>query len=265
MDGSLLATPFLERLNIWFLAAWGLLALYWLARVAFAARRRQRPAVSLWSIPGLLLLPLAPLLEVPALFGIGAALLLLAEWWPRAFVPARQRPEWGWGLVLTVLGGAALLADPPSFLSLSGGVALSLWGLARLLSGLLWRPARPPARWLPPSTLGKREAPTFGTEVRWQVRQVPDPPELSVTVRQHDLLLRNDSGQELLLRGWAPAHRNAFLALDKRLPPAAEQRLRRAPDQSGVRVWYTPAGSSEVRVLRADWQAPDPAQERVLN
>lgn len=263
MGEGLLATPFLERLNLWFLGAWGVLALYWLARVAFAARRRQRPAVSWWSIPGLLLLLLAPLLEVPALFGLGAALLLLAEWWPRAFVPVRRRPAWAWGLGPSLLGVAALLTQPATFLSLCGGAALALWGLAWLLAGLLWRPVRPPAVWLPPSSFGKVESPTFGTAVRWQPRQQPDPPELSVTLGPGWLLLHNESGQALHLRGWTPANRNAFLALDRALPSRAEYRLRRDPAQSGVRVWYTPAGSREVRVLHADWQ--EPAPERTLN
>ncbi|MDO4264327.1 MAG: hypothetical protein Q4C67_09015 [Deinococcus sp.] len=261
MGEGLLATPFLERLNLWFVAAWGVLALYWLVRVARAAQRRQGPAVSLWSVPGLMLLLLAPLLEVPALFGLGAALLLAADWWPHAFRPAPQRPAWAWGLVLAVLGGGALLAQTPTFLTLCGGMVLALWGLAGLISGLLWRPAgRRTATWLPPSGLGKQEPPTFGTGVRWQARRRPDPPELSVTLGQGYLLLHNESRQTLHLRGWTPAHRNAFLALDRALPPAAEHRLNRSPGQGGVRVWYTPAGSPEVRVLHADWQEPELAQ-----
>ncbi|GHF99954.1 hypothetical protein GCM10017783_10020 [Deinococcus piscis] len=260
---GLLTTPFLERLNLWFVAAWAVLALYWLTRVGLAARQRQRPAVSWWSIPGLLLLLLAPLLEVPVLFGLGAAVLLLAEWWPRAFVPVWQRTAWGWGLVPIALGGAALLAQPVTFLSLCGGLALALWGLAHLLGGLLWLPPRPPSGWLPASSLGKVESPTFGTAVRWQPRHRPDPPELSVALGPGYLTLRNESGQTVQLRGWTPAHRNAFLALDRALAPRAEHRLRRDPAQQGVRVWYTADGSRDVRVLHADWQEPTP--ERTLN
>lgn len=263
MGEGLLASPFLERLNLWFVAACAVLALHWLVRVGLAARRRQRPAVSWWSVPGLVLLPLAPLLEVPVLFGLGAALLLLADWWPRAFVPVRQRPAWAWGLVLTVLGGGAWLAQPMTFLSLGLGLALPLCGLAQLLGGLLWRAPQPQAGWLPPSGLGKVESPTFGTSVRWRPRVRPDPPELSVALGPGYLTLRNESGEAVQLRGWSPAHRNAFLALDRALAPRAEHRLRRDPAQRGVRVWYTAERSREVRVLHADWQ--EPAPERTLN
>lgn len=254
MFSALLAAPFFERLNLWFVAALAAVALYWLGRVAWAARRRQRPAAAWWGVVGWLCLLLAPLNEVPALFGLGAAALLLTDWWPRAFVAASQRPSWGWGLLFFFLGLGLLLGTVPSYLAVLVGLGALLGGAAQLLAGLLWPRWLPVQRsWLPPSALGKREAPTFGSEWRWRVPYAPDPPELNISVGQGYLLLHNVSGRTLHLRGWSSTHRNGFWALDKPLSPATEQRLMREPQQWGVRVWYTSEGYAEVRLLRADW------------
>lgn len=267
MTEGLLSTPFFERLNLWFIAALGVLVLYWLGRIAFAARQRKRPGPALWSVAGLLSLLLAPLTEVPALFGLGAAVLLLADWWPRAFVATGQRPRWGWGLMLVLVGAGVLAVTKLTYLSLMLGGALTLGGLAWLLSGLLWPTQRPISEgwWLPPSSLGKLQAPTFGSEWRWQPQWQPDPPDLSLSLGQGYLLLHNSSGQTVHLRGWSPTHRNTFLALDTRLPAAAQQRLSREPQQQGVRVWYTMEGQSGVRVLRTDWLEGEAGGERTLN
>ncbi|MFC6617466.1 hypothetical protein [Deinococcus radiophilus] len=109
----------------------------------------------------------------------------------------------------------------------------------------------------------KVHSPTFGTEVRWQAAHVPIPPELEVTLAQGHILLRNTASESLWLRGWTPAGRNAFRALNRTIDPGEDHRLIREIGQAGVRVWYSPPDSPEVRLLRADWTEHD--QSRTLH
>nr|WP_221269812.1 hypothetical protein [Deinococcus budaensis] len=238
-----------------------LIAAYWLWRVAREARARWEPRVAWWAVPGLALLGLAPLWEVPALFGLGAALLLLAEFWPGAFRPARERPGWAWPMV-GVLGGLALLglvaAQRGSEVALAAALASLLAGLGGLSAWALYRarPARPP-----------------GLEVRFgQVRQ-PEWPDLSVTLTGQGARLVNVSGGPLRLAGWSPSGSNAWLRVrDEGGAPlnvlAAGQSafLPLGAREGGVRVWYLPARRrSEARLFRADWTPQAYADSRVLN
>ncbi|BBN95065.1 hypothetical protein DEGR_17980 [Deinococcus grandis] len=69
----------MDSLNLPLAVTLAVLAAYWLGRVIRAARSRLAPRVTYWAAPGLGALLLAPLLDVPALFGVGAGLMLLAE------------------------------------------------------------------------------------------------------------------------------------------------------------------------------------------
>lgn len=257
---ALLDTPFFQRLNFWLVLAWAALALYWLGRVALQARRYgRRPAVSWWAVPGLLLLALAPLTENEALFGLGAGALLLGEWHPGAFLRARQRPVWAWGIGLGLLGAAALGARPVTFLSLILGLGLSLWGLGALAAALFWRGLRPTQGRLLP----RRD--TWVPGARWQAAVRPAVPELSLTLGERAAALRNDAPHAVQLRGWAPVYPqslNSFYPLDLLLPPGAEVALPRLGQQCGLCVWYRVP--QEVRLFRADWVEP-PAGARWLN
>ena len=283
-------------------AALALLGAYWLVRVGRAARRGLTPRGAWWAVPGLLLMLLAPLLDVPALFGVGAALLLLAEFLPAAFVPAafvrspatgtdmawdrnswrsgaalsgagpsrRAGPAWdrlGWPLVGLTLGAGLLLAlrDPAHLnpLTLSVTVAALLVAGAGLLTALV------PAR-------SRSAAPGFDSHARWQTRWnhavTPDWPDLSVTLSERGAHLRNVSGRPLRLAGWSPAGMNAWLPVRAvsgepllELRDGQEALLPVTAQDRGVRVWYAPVRVEGAHLFRADWTPPADAGNRVLN
>ncbi|UBV41484.1 hypothetical protein LAJ19_07340 [Deinococcus taeanensis] len=226
-----------------------------------AARRQQVPRVTWWTVPGVGALLLAPLLDVPALFGVGAALLLLAEYWPAAFLPARVRPGVGWPVVAGVIGAALSVnvlrggADPLAFVA---AVMTLLCGAGGLVASALFR-TRPV-----PAALG------FGA--RWKRAVTPDWPELSVTLGKQGAFLRNVSGGPLRLAGWSPAGVNAWLSVRgpsgevlRELRAGQEALLPVTERDSGVRVWYAPARGDVTRLFRADWTPPARAEDRVLN
>ncbi|MVN86053.1 hypothetical protein GO986_04670 [Deinococcus sp. HMF7620] len=233
---------------------------YWLLRVGQAARRSLIPRAALWAVPGLALLLLAPVLDVPALFGLGAALLLLAEYWPAAFVPATRRLDTGWPLVGLLVGGGATVS------AWRGGdaVLLAVVGTVLLLSvgGLLSAALfRAPASRAP---LG------FGS--RWKTPVTPPWPELSVTLSERGAHLRNVSGGRLRVAGWSPAGVNAWYRVRTEtgealaeLAAGQEAVLPVSVYDSGVRVWYAPARTQATHLFRADWTPPAYAEHRVLN
>lgn len=235
---------------------------YWLGRVGLAARRQLRPAVAWWGAPGLGLLLLAPVLDVPALFGVGAALLLLAEYWPRAFRPAARRPGVGWPLVGLVMGAALALGlqrsglNPATFFV---ALMLLLWSAAGLLGAALFR--RPAA------------TTPLGFSARWKAPVTPPWPELSVTLSDRGAHLRNVSGARLHLAGWSPAGVNAWYRVrTERGEPLAELAagqeavLPVSAYDSGVRVWYAAARTpGTTHLFRADWTPTAYAEQRVLN
>ncbi|SMB91342.1 hypothetical protein [Deinococcus hopiensis] len=242
--------------------ALGLIAGYWLLRVAWAARRRLTPHMAWWAVPGVALLWATPLTEADALFGLGAAMLLFAEFWPLAYRPARARPGWAWPTVGVVFGLAALSL---AALHGSGGLSLalaltsSLAGLGGLLSAALF------------SLPAARRAP--GLELRFAPVQLPEWPDLSVTVTERGAQLQNVSGQALWLAGWSPADLNAWLPVrtenGRRLNTLDRGQSAFLPlgeQHSGVRVWYVPARTPEqARLFRADWTPQRYAGTRVLN
>lgn len=243
-----------------------LLGAFWLARVAREARRGQRPGVAWWGVPGLLALLLSRSEDLPALFGIGAALLALAEFWPRAYRPTRRRPGWAWPLVAwaTALGLIALTPEGLNRAGIYTVLALGLLGAAgSLVAALIPAPQRPL----------RSEPPEPGFALRWRPATVPEWPEFSVTLTARGAELRNESSQPLSLAGWSPRSVNAWLIprdpQGRRLnvlPSGQSVFLPLAGNEPGLRVWYTaPGAAREPRLFRADW-TPAPARgERVLH
>ncbi|GGR81046.1 hypothetical protein [Deinococcus sedimenti] len=238
-----------------------LLALYWLGRVAQAARDRLAPRLTYWAAPGLGAMLLAPLLDVPALFGVGAGLLLLAEYWPAAFQPSRTRPSPSWPFVVALLGAGlgvnVLRGDTDPWIT-AISAALLLAGLAGLLAAAAFRP------WPTTPTL------TFAT--RWKTVTTPDWPELTVTLSDRGAHLRNVSGHALRMAGWSPAGLNAWLPVRteggeavRELAAGQEALLPVQDSDHGVRVWYAPARGDATHLFRADWTPPARADDRILN
>lgn len=242
--------------------ALGLIAAYWLVRIAREARARWVPHMSWWAVPGLTLLWATPLAEVPALFGLGAALLLLAEFWPGAFRPARERPGWAWPLLGLLLGlavlGSAARPGGGSEVALGTALALVLAGLGGLLSAGLYRL---PARRVP------------GLELRFAPVPSPEWPDFSLTLTEGGARLHNISGQPLWLAGWSPSGVNAWLQVRgpdglrlNTLGRGQSVTLPLTHHQGGVRVWYLPVNArNEARLFRADWTPQAYADTRVLN
>ncbi|ABF44897.1 hypothetical protein Dgeo_0595 [Deinococcus geothermalis DSM 11300] len=255
-------TP-IEHLTPPYALALALIAGYWLWRVAREAQQRRVPHVAWWAVPGLALLWLTPLAAVPALFGIGAALLLLAEFWPGAFRPARTRPGWAWPLV-GVLVGLALLA----LVAARGGSEISVMlALAALLAGLSG---------LLSAGLSREHRPTrpLGLEVRFAQVQLPEWPDLSVTLTEQGAQLVNISDVPLRLAGWSPSGMNAWLRVRTEggtplntLQVGQSAFLPLSERAGGVRVWYVPGGRhpAQPRLFRADWTPQAYADRRVLN
>lgn len=250
-----------DSLNLPLAVTLAVLAAYWLGRVIRAARSRLAPRVTYWAAPGLGALLLAPMLDVPALFGVGAGLMLLAEYWPHAFVPARTRPAPAWPLVVTVLGaglGMNVLQGRTDPWITAISAALLLAGLAGLLAAAAYRP------WpvTPPLTFASR----------WKTVTTPDWPELTVTLSEQGAHLRNVSGRALRMAGWSPAGLNAWYPVRT---PAGEAVQELAAGQEallpvhghdhGVRVWYAPARGEATHLFRADWTPTAHAEDRVLN
>lgn len=242
-------------------AALALLSVYWLARVIRAARTHHAPHVAYWAAPGLGAMLLAPLIDVPALFGIGAALLLLAEYGPSAFQPTRTRPSPAWPFVMTLLGaglGVNVLRDQSAPWVTASSAALLLAGLAGLLATVTYRP------WPVRPTL------TFAT--RWKTATTPDWPDLTVTLSDRGAHLRNVSGRALRMAGWSPAGLNAWYPVRtaggeavRELAAGQEALLPVHGQDRGVRVWYAPLRGDATHLFRADWTPTARADDRILN
>ena len=141
---ALLAPTGLPGVTWLYALALTVLAAFWWSRVAREARRGRLPRQGWWFVPGLLGLLLAGPAELPALFGVGAALLLLAEYWPRAYLrpaPPAQRPGLGWplvGLVTAVLLlSSALIAGEANLATVLTVVGCLVAGVGGLLAAAL--------------------------------------------------------------------------------------------------------------------------------
>ncbi len=268
-SAALFAVTPITEITLPFALALGLIALYWLLRVAREARLGYLPRVAWWALPGLALLLLTPVLDVPALFGIGAAALLLAEFWPLPYRRAATRPSPAWPLV-GVLSAVALMAavlNAPTPQPLAFGAALGalLAGAAGLLGVALY-PVRETGR----AAAGRSS--TLNFQARWHRTVTPEWPDLSVTLSERGAHLKNISRRPLLLAGWSPAGINAWYRVrgpDGRvlaeLRAGQEALLPMNGRDSGVRVWYGPDPSSDPHLFRADWTPTARADQRVLN
>jgi hypothetical protein len=258
-------TPLTELTGPYALAL-GLITLYWLLRTAREARLGHLPGVAWWAVPGLALLLLTPALDVPALFGLGAAALLLAEFWPLPYRRAPRRPSPAWPLVSVLIGAALTFSvwqvPSPAPLALVAALCALLAGMAGLLGVALF-----PARGAPPTA---RTPLNFQT--RWHRTVTPEWPDLSVTLSEQGAHLKNISRRPVRLAGWSPAGINAWYRVRgpdgevlSELRVGQEALLPVGERDSGVRVWYGPDRSPEAHLFRADWTPLGRAGGRVLN
>ncbi|MBB6016724.1 hypothetical protein ACFP9V_17060 [Deinococcus radiopugnans] len=244
----------------------GLIALYWLLRVGREARLGYLPGVAWWAVPGLALLLLTPTLDVPALFGLGAAALLLAEFWPLPYRRAPRRPSPAWPLVSVLIGVALafsiLQVQRPEPLAFVAALCALLAGMAGLLGAALY-----PARGAAP-----KASATLNFQTRWHRTVTPEWPDLSVTLSEQGAHLKNISPRPVRLAGWSPAGINAWFRVRgpdgevlSELRVGQEALLPVGERDSGVRVWYGPDKSPEAHLFRADWTPVGRAEQRVLN
>ena len=251
-------------------------ALIWLWQVAQAARKNLWPQLGVLMPLGLGALLAAPVLDVPALFGMGAAFVLIAAYFPLLRLrplPGRTTLVWTW---LGLGFSAALMMVSVQLQSVAGvlwAVPAALLSLALLLSRVLSPRRRPPrAAQLPATNAFLR---------RWQGVVTPSLPDLELTLEVGAAKLLNTSGRTLHLAGWSPVSDNAWLSTRSadgsplsRLPAGATAYLTPwSPldsSSAGVRLWYAREGEDTTYLFRADWASswvrgtPD-AGERVLN
>ncbi|WP_309569645.1 hypothetical protein [Deinococcus sp.] len=237
-----------------------LIAVYWTVRVAREARGHFVPGVAYWAVPGLAALLVAAILDVPALFGVGGAALLLSEYWPGAYRLSTERPAFAWPAVGVVIGAVVLAsaAQRTEPLLLVLALALLLAGAASLIAVAAY-PREPRA--------------ALGFQVRWKTALVPEWPELNVTLTERGAHLKNVSRRKLALGGWSPAGVNAWYRVrGEHGEVLAELRVGQVALlpvgawDSGVRVWYGNAGAQDsARLFRADWTPAARSSERVLN
>lgn len=253
----------LPGVSVLYAAALASLGLYWLWRVGRETRHKRLPTAAWWVIPALFALLFARSQELPALFGIGLSLLLLAEYWPHSYQLGKRRPSagWGWGMLLAGLGCLGLFVSGGAEIALLMALALFLAGTAALLTAALWpRPRR--ARTQPQ-----------GFALRWQPAAVPEWPEFSLTLTEQGAQLTNTSPEPLKLAGWSPRSINAWLPArsnDGRkveiLQSGQSAFLPLNSAETGLRVWYTAENVPQPRLFRADWVPQrNPSVSRTLN
>lgn len=254
----------LTTLSLPYLLALIALSVQWLLAVWQRARSGERPALAYLAAPGLAALLAAPVLDAVGLFGVGAALVLIAAYFPGAYTlapaahsSAALRRGGLLVLALVVLGAAVQgLAPPPVFWVLWAG--LLLVSLGQLLGS-----GRKP---LPASTVP-------GLALRFGPLTSPSWPDLELRVEGEYARLQNVSSSRLVLAGWSPSGENGWLRPQDAqgkvlsvLPTGGTALLSPWPaGQSGVRVWYVRQNEPEVAlVFRADW-TPIGSPQRVLN
>ena len=250
----------------------------WLWQVSQAARKSLWPRLGVLMPLGLAALVAAPLLEVDALFGMGAAFVLIAAYWPvlrLRVAPRRNRQGAVWMSFALSLALLMLSVQLQSAVNLLLALAAALLSAAHLLFGLLAprRAARPAA--LPPVSQPFLR--------RWQGAVTPAVPDLELSLDVEAAKLLNTSGRTLHLAGWSPASGNAWLRTRSadgewlgslRAGETAYlvpwKPVSSAPSE-GVRLWYVRDGEEATYLFRADWanswlQASLPETgERVLN
>ncbi|WP_424951825.1 hypothetical protein [Deinococcus sp.] len=256
----------LTTLSLPYLLALFALTVQWLLSVWRQAQAGRRPRLAYLAAPGLAALLAAPLVQADPLFGLGAALLLIAAYAGGAYTPApasHHRRALRWGRVLVL--GLAFLGGVGQGLSLPAWVR-ALWaGLLLLALGYMLSSGR------------QRQAPAPigvpGLALRFGPLNSPAWPDLELRVEGDHARLQNVGSSRLLLAGWSPSGENGWLRPQDAqgqvlslLPKGGTALLSPWPaGQSGVRVWYVRQGEPEVAlVFRADWTPLNSAQ-RVLN
>lgn len=254
----------LPHTTVWFLGTLGLLAAYWFYRVAREARAERVPRVAWWAVPGLVMMLYSQGLEQPqpTFFALGAACLLLAEFWPYAYRRSAGRPPATWPVLGLILGAAVVMSifnksEQQSF-AFAVGLSAVLAGLAGLITAGFWPKPRP-------ASLG------FGA--RWKPITVPEWPDLSVTLTARGAELKNVSRQTLELAGWSPISINGWLMVRdehgqslNKLRAGQTAFIPLPDDERGVRVWYAVSGkTSDPRLFRADWVPVHAQNSRILN
>ncbi len=250
-------------------------ALMWLWQVAQAARRSLWPRLGVLMPLGLGSLLAAPVLDVPALFGMGAAFVLIAAYWPvlrLRSAPSCWTRSWPWLMFSAGLLWAVGAVQVQSIAGLLGGVVLTLFAAAHLLSALLYPRRRPPAA-----------RPISPFLRRWHEALVPATPDLELTLDVDAARLLNTSGRTLHLAGWSPASGNAWLrARSSAGTPLttlnAGETAYLTPwspldsgHSGGLRLWYARDGEEVTYLFRADWASSwalpgdTEARQRVLN
>lgn len=262
LDVQQVSLPFPEP-NWPFFIATILVAIYWLWRVAQAARTQQVPRMAWWGLPGLLCLFMAPILEIEYLLGIGAVFLLVAEFFPNTFVKSAQRIDASWPLVGALLGLVLLLSM--SISGTSGNIwvygfswLILLWGLAGTISSAFFQKDYP--------------AQEKTILVRLKKAIEPEQPDLSVTLTPDGAELHNVSRKTLKLAGWSPATSNGWLVFrDERGYPLNDLKAGQVAFipleeyEAGIRVWYAFNNLSEPLVFRANWTPQTKMTQRVLH
>ncbi|MFK7601752.1 hypothetical protein ACI3L1_06025 [Deinococcus sp. SM5_A1] len=258
-------TPLTEVSGLYALVI-GLIALQWLLRTAREARLGYLPRVAWWAVPGLALLLLTPTLDVPALFGLGAAALLLAEYWPLPYRRVSARPSPAWPLVSVLIGAALafgiLQNQRPEPVAFVAALCALLAGMAGLLGVVLY----------PAKGAAAKTRPSLNFQTRWHRTVTPEWPDLSVTLSEQGAHLKNISKRPVRLAGWSPAGINAWYRVRgpdgevlSELRAGQEALLPVGERDSGVRVWYGPDKAQEAHLFRADWTPLGRADGRVLN
>jgi hypothetical protein len=254
----------LTTLSVPYLLALFALTVQWLLAVWQQARMGRRPVLAYLAAPGLAALLGAPLAQAEPLFGLGAALVLIAAYWSGAYAPVpadhhRQALRWGrpLALALALLGAVSQgFGLPPLF--------WVLWAAALTLSlGYLLSSGRQ----------SKTPVAAPGLALRFGALTSPAWPDLELRVEGNHARLQNIGSSRLLLAGWSPSGQNGWLrpqdtqgkALSV-LPKGGTALLAPWPaGQSGVRVWYVrQSAPQEALVFRADWTPLD-SPRRVLN
>lgn len=267
----------LHQLTPLYTAVLVVVAAMWLWQIAQAARKSLWPRLGILMPLGLVSLLAAPVLDVPALFGMGAAFVLIAAYFPLMQLRATPRR---YALVWTLLTVAVALAWMVAAVQLQsvnylfGSVALLLYSWALLLSALLY-----PRRAAHSAPLN---GPTTPFLRRWQGAVIPTVADLELTLEVDAARLLNTSGQTLYLAGWSPASANAWLGIRNEAgqPLAALNAGETAyltpwspisshPNE-GVRLWYSREGEDATYLFRADWanswaKTSLEVGERVLN
>ncbi len=247
-----------------FLLAILALAAHWLWTVRQQSRLGLRPSLAFLAAPGMTALLAAPLIQADPLFGVGAALILIANYAPTAYIPvsishrARAlRLGLGTGVALLLYAGVSqLLGLSPLGWSVWAG--LFLMAMAALLGAGTRRPAA---------------APMLGLAARFRPSVLPAWPDLELKLEGDRARVQNIGQGALYLAGWSGSAENGWL----RAHDAAGRPLTLLakgssavlspwpPGQHGIRVWYVRQWApAEGLLFRADWTPPG-AANRVLN